>query len=175
MRERRERRRVYEMMFIISPLHAEEESVQQIIERIQQAIEAHGGEVASVNHGPPWGRRKLAYPIRAYAGGESSRRIFTEGFYVLMTINLASIYVSEIERVLKLTDPVLRYLITVIEHKIKPVSDLSDEAEGDMLDEDADDSDEMGDDNADDNEVDELDEADDMDDKLKEVVEEDAS
>jgi small subunit ribosomal protein S6 len=159
------------MMFIISPLHAEEENVQKVIARIQQAIESHGGEVTSINHGPPWGRRKLAYPIRAYAGGESSRRIFTEGFYVLMTITIASVYVAEIERVLKLTDPVLRYLITVVEYKIKPVSDISDTEEDDTLDEDADDSEDL--DEADD--VDELDEADDTDDEVEEVVGKDVS
>jgi small subunit ribosomal protein S6 len=168
------------MMFIISPLHAEDENAQQIIERIQQAIEARGGEVTAVNHGPPWGRRKLAYPIRAYAGGESSRRIFTEGFYVLMTINLASIYVAEIERVLKLSDPILRYLITVVEHKIKPVSEPDDAAEGEVLDDDGDidDLDVADEDEADADDIDKLDDEDeaaDTDDDLEEVAEKDIS
>lgn len=111
----RERPRTYELMFIISPLHSSEEEVSAIIERIQQSIEAAGGEVSSINHAHPWGRRKLAYPIRAYAGGEASRRNFTEGYYVLMHFTLASAHVIEVDRTLKLTDPILRYLITSVE------------------------------------------------------------
>jgi small subunit ribosomal protein S6 len=112
-----ERKRQYELMFIISPMYSDEENIETVINRVQQAIEGQGGEVTSVNHSAPWGRRKLAYPIRAYAGGESSRRIFTEGFYVLMHLTLASTKVVEVERALKLTDPVLRHLITIVEQK----------------------------------------------------------
>ncbi len=117
----RERRRDYELMFIISPLHTNEESIAAIIERIKHTITTSGGEVVTVDHSPPWGRRKLAYPIREYAGGEASRRNFTEGFYVLLHFSLASSKVSEVERTLKLTDPVLRHLITVVERRKQPL------------------------------------------------------
>lgn len=56
----RERRRDYELMFIISPLAASDEGVAAVVERVKQAIESNGGEVRSVNHSSPWGRRKLA-------------------------------------------------------------------------------------------------------------------
>lgn len=115
----RERRRDYEMVFIISPLHAGEEEVTTILGRLRQTIEAAGGEITAVNQSPPWGRRKLAYPIRAYAGGEASRRNFTEGFYVLVEFRLMTSGIGELERTLKLTDGVLRYLITVVERKEK--------------------------------------------------------
>ena len=113
----RERWRDYELVFIISPLHSNDDDVAAIIQRVQQTIEAEGGSVTAVNHNPPWGRRKLAYPIRAYAGGEASRRSFSEGFYILLHFRLFASRVVELERTLKLNDAVLRYLVTVIERK----------------------------------------------------------
>jgi len=113
----RERRRDYELMFIISPLAASEEGIAAVVDRIKQAIEASGGEVSAVNHSPPWGRRKLAYPIREYVTGEPSRRNFTEGYYVLMHFSLSAAKVIEVERTIKLTDTILRHLITVVEQK----------------------------------------------------------
>ncbi len=113
----RERRRDYELMFIISPLAATDEGIAAVIERVRQAIESNGGEVRSVNHSSPWGRRKLAYPIREYVVGEPSRRNFTEGYYVLMHFSLSAAKVIDVERTLKLTDTILRYLITVVEQK----------------------------------------------------------
>lgn len=121
----RERKRDYELMYIISPLHADDESVANIVARVRESVEAEGGEVTSVNHTPPWGRRRFAYPIRAYAGGEASRRAFTEGFYVLTHFSLPSTKVTAVERTLKLTDPILRYLITVLEPKAKYPLDVA--------------------------------------------------
>ncbi|NJN67557.1 MAG: 30S ribosomal protein S6, partial [Chloroflexaceae bacterium] len=111
----RERLRNYEFMFIISPIRSNEEDVQAVVQRIGQTVESAGGEVTSVNYTAPWGRRRLAYPIRAYAGGEASRRNFTEGFYVLMHFSLASQRVVEVERTAKLTDTILRYLVTTVD------------------------------------------------------------
>ncbi|NJO08085.1 MAG: 30S ribosomal protein S6 [Chloroflexaceae bacterium] len=112
-----ERIRSYELMFIISPLHSNEDEVASILERITGVIEGENGEVTAINHRPPWGRRKLAYPIRAYAGGEASRRSFTEGFYILMHFMLSATGVAALERTIKLTDPILRHLITIVDKK----------------------------------------------------------
>jgi small subunit ribosomal protein S6 len=111
----RERRRDYELMFIISPLKSAEEEITATINRVRQAISNAGGEVTSVDQTPPWGRRKFAYPIREYAEGEASRRAFTEGYYVLCHFTLPASQVTEVERLLKLTDPIIRYLLTIIE------------------------------------------------------------
>ncbi|NJK82350.1 MAG: 30S ribosomal protein S6 [Chloroflexaceae bacterium] len=140
-------------MFIISPLHTDDDSIAALINRIQQSIEAESGEVTSVNYNAPWGRRRLAYPIRAYAGGEASRRNFTEGFYVLMHFTLHASKVTQVERTIKLTDPILRYLLTTIEQKaaftgaldetqddVEVAGDIDDIEEDDeeMVEEDAD-------------------------------------
>ncbi|MFO7169156.1 MAG: 30S ribosomal protein S6 [Chloroflexota bacterium] len=113
----RERRRDYEMMYIISPLRSTEEEIAATIDRVSQAITSLGGTVTSTTHSAPWGRRKFAYPIREYAEGEPSRRVFTEGYYVLTHFNLAADKIAELERTLKLTDAVLRYLLTVVDSR----------------------------------------------------------
>ncbi|MEI7645480.1 MAG: 30S ribosomal protein S6 [Chloroflexales bacterium] len=113
----RERRRNYELMIVISPLHASEEGIAAAIERVSHSIVVSGGEVSGVNQTSPWGRRKLAYPIREYASGEASRRNFTEGFYALITFSLSAAKVVEVERTIKLTDAIMRHLMIVIEQK----------------------------------------------------------
>lgn len=111
----RERRRDYELLFIIPPIRMSDEEIRNAIERVSQTITNLGGVITSTNHGPPWGRRKFAYPIRAYVEGEASRRMFTEGYYVLMHFQMAADRVAELERLLKLNDSVLRYLLTLVE------------------------------------------------------------
>lgn len=113
----RERRRDYELMFIVSPLSANEEGVAGAVDRIRQAIESNGGEVGAINQSSPWGRRKLAYAIREYVSGEASRRNFGEGYYVLLHFSLSAAKVTEVERTIKLTASILRYLITLVEQK----------------------------------------------------------
>ena len=110
----RERRRDYELLFIVSPLRSSEEEIANTVNRVRQAIASAGGEMTDVDQSPPWGRRKFAYPIREYAEGEASRRPFNEGYYVLCHFNLASTQIPEIERALKLNDSVLRYLLTLV-------------------------------------------------------------
>jgi small subunit ribosomal protein S6 len=111
----RERRRDYELLFIVSPLRSSEEEIANTINRVRQSIAGAGGEMTDVDQSPPWGRRKFAYPIREYAEGEASRRPFNEGIYVLCHFNLASTRIPDIERALKLNDSVLRYLLTLVD------------------------------------------------------------
>ncbi|NJN19434.1 MAG: 30S ribosomal protein S6 [Oscillochloris sp.] len=113
----RERRRSYELMIIISPLAANEEGIAAVMNRLTNTIESGGGEVTAINQSSPWGRRKLAYPIRSYVTGEASRRNFSEGYYVLIHFNLSASQVGDVERTIKLTDTILRHLITQVEQK----------------------------------------------------------
>jgi small subunit ribosomal protein S6 len=140
----RERRRDYELMFIISPLRSSEEDINTSIGRVHQAITAAGGEVNTTDQGAPWGRRKFAYPIREYAEGEASRRAFTEGFYVLCHFSLPAARIPELERSLKLNDAILRYLLTLVDARGQlapagPSVALGAAANGGAADEDIDD------------------------------------
>lgn len=123
----RERLREYELMFIISPLKSGEEEINAAIQRVAQTITDLGGSVQDMNHASPWGRRKFAYALREYTEGEASRRVFTEGYYVLATFKLSTSKITELERVLKLSDYILRYLLTLVEKRrvraVQPAED----------------------------------------------------
>ena len=90
--------KAYEIIFILKP-ELDEEATAGAVEKFTALISNNGGEVVSVDK---WGKRRLAYEI-------DDRR---EGFYTLVNFNGEAATVKELERVLKITDEVLRYLIT---------------------------------------------------------------
>ena len=90
-------RRDYELGFILDPEVNEEQS-NAILERIQQIVNNHDGEVVRVTQ---WGRRRLAYPIR-------HKR---DGFYVFFDMILTPETVSELDRNMRVTEEVLRHII----------------------------------------------------------------
>ncbi len=92
MREIQQRVRQYELMAVFSPDVTEEE-LPAAIDRVGGYITIAGGEIVSVNHESPWGRRRLAYSIR-YQG-----RDVRDGYYVLYYFDIQSTQVAEIELV----------------------------------------------------------------------------
>lgn len=93
--------RNYELMYIISP-ERDEAGINALIDRVNGMIESLEGKIDNVNHNDPWGRRRLAYPIEG----------FEEGYYVLNHFSIDPTRLGELERILKLSDDVLRYLLT---------------------------------------------------------------
>ena len=87
----------YELYFIVYP-EADEEELTAIIDKITQTITAYGGGVTEVNSK---GKRQLAYPIRK----------FQEGDDVVMQTRLEFEGIQELERSLKLSEPIIRYLL----------------------------------------------------------------
>jgi small subunit ribosomal protein S6 len=65
-------------------------------------VKSINGEVASVD---VWGRRKLAYPINNYR----------EGTYVLFQAKMSPASIVELERNLKLSEEIVRYLLINVE------------------------------------------------------------
>ena len=88
----------YETMFVLS-VGESEEATASLVERIKALVSANG-TLDSVDEG---GKRKLAYPINDE----------TEGYYVLYTYTCEPGFPAELDRVFKITDGVLRSLITV--------------------------------------------------------------
>lgn len=88
----------YEVLYILKP-ELDEETTSTTIEKFSALIANNGGEVVSVDK---WGKRRLAYEI-------DDRR---EGFYTLVNFNGVAATAQELERVFKITDGVLRYLVT---------------------------------------------------------------
>jgi len=89
--------RDYELVVIVSP-EVTEENLGAATDRVGQWITSGGGEVTNVN---VWGRRRLAYPIDD----------FREGTYVAYQLRTAPKATTELERSLKLSEDVLRYLL----------------------------------------------------------------
>ncbi|MGE0886609.1 MAG: 30S ribosomal protein S6 [Blastocatellales bacterium] len=88
--------RSYELMFISSPNTTEEE-ISKINSQIETAVTERGGKIAKIDN---WGRRKLAYRINK----------FDEGIYTLIYIDGTGQEIAEVERRLRVTDFVIRYL-----------------------------------------------------------------
>ncbi|RUS48798.1 30S ribosomal protein S6 [Cohnella sp. AR92] len=88
--------RNYELMYIIRP-DVDQETVQAVSEKFQGII-VNGGEI--VKH-DILGKRRLAYEINKHR----------DGTYVLVQFTADSAVVSELERVLKITDEVIRHMI----------------------------------------------------------------
>ncbi|MGG1518986.1 30S ribosomal protein S6 [Paenibacillus oryzisoli] len=89
--------RKYELMFIIRT-DIEQEVVQSTVEKFQAIISNGGGEIAKTDL---MGKRRLAYEINK----------FRDGHYVLVNFNAEPAVVSELDRVLKISDEVIRHLI----------------------------------------------------------------
>jgi small subunit ribosomal protein S6 len=88
--------RNYEVIYILNPALGEE-AVTAIAEKIQALVESS----ATIGKVDVWGRRRLAYEINNQK----------EGFYVLINFSAEAEFPKELERVLKITDGVLRYLV----------------------------------------------------------------
>jgi len=89
--------RNYELMYIIRP-DVETDTVQAVAEKIQDVIRNGGGEVRKHE---VMGKRRLAYEIGK----------FREGIYVLVLFSAEPSLVAELERVLRITDEVVRHLV----------------------------------------------------------------
>lgn len=87
----------YELVTVLNPDIAEED-VPAAIERLTAAITTRGGEVAEVQ---PWGRRRLAYPIKRH----------NEGNYVLTNLRMDPARAHELESGFMISDDILRHLL----------------------------------------------------------------
>jgi small subunit ribosomal protein S6 len=75
------------------------------VDQIVGYITTAGGSILRSNSDSPWGRRRLAYPIR-YQSSD-----VRDGFYTLIHLEIAPDKVIEIERDLKLNDRLMRYMV----------------------------------------------------------------
>ena len=86
----------YETVMVFSTAITEEET-KALVEKFTNLI-AKNGTVESVDE---WGKRRLAYPINDE----------NDGYYVLVNYSCEPEFPAELDRVLKITDGVLRSLI----------------------------------------------------------------
>ena len=94
--------RKYEIVFIVRAL--EEEATNAVIEKFSKLIAANGGTIDKEDR---WGKRRLAYEIKKEV----------EGFYVIFYVTCAPACVDECDRVMKITDEILKHMIVRTDEK----------------------------------------------------------
>ena len=99
--------RLYEVIFIVKPM--EEEATNAVIEKFTKLIQANGGTIEKEDR---WGKKRLAYEINDHS----------EGYYVLLYVNAEPACVAECDRVMKITDDLLKHMIVRAENGV-PESD----------------------------------------------------
>ena len=89
--------RNYELLYVIKP-DVEEEQLTALVEKFKALVEGQGAEVTKLDK---WGKRRLAYEVDH----------IREGFYVLMQFKAEPAAAAELDRVMKITDGILRHMI----------------------------------------------------------------
>lgn len=107
-----ERQREYETIVIIRPDSAEDE-LAEIGDRVESVVDSEGGHILQTDD---WGRRTLAYEIK----DETEGRNFERGIYHYYRYLSPPGTVSEVERNLRLLDPVLKFLTVKLDDDLIP-------------------------------------------------------
>jgi small subunit ribosomal protein S6 len=102
--------RTYEIMFIVRP-DVEEADLDKLIEGFQKNVTDGGGEVKSVEK---MGRRRLAYTVRK----------FNDGFYVLLNVAAAGSLITEIERRLRVSEQVIKFITVRMDEEEKRLAKI---------------------------------------------------
>ena len=93
----------YELLLIITPDYDESEA-EALTGQVKSIIE-NGGTLLKVD---PWGKKRLAYPIRKRS----------EGYYVLYIFESAPGFVAELNQSLRVIETILRYMVVRYEDDI---------------------------------------------------------
>jgi small subunit ribosomal protein S6 len=102
--------RTYEIMFIVRP-DVEEADLDKLIEGFSANVTSGGGEVKSVEK---MGRRRLAYTVRK----------FNDGFYVLLSVAAPGSLIGEIERRLRVSEPVIKFITVRMDEEEKRLAKI---------------------------------------------------
>ena len=94
----------YEVMYIVKPL--EDEAFEAVVKKFEDLIAANGGTVEKIER---LGKKRLAYEIQK----------IQEGLYVLVNFSGSAACVAELDRVMRITDELLRHMIIKHEEKGK--------------------------------------------------------
>lgn len=90
--------KAYELLYIIRP-ELDDEAVAATVDKFSEVVTNNGGADVAIDK---WGKRRLAYEIDD----------LREGNYVLMNFNGEARTAQEVERVMKISDSVVRFLTT---------------------------------------------------------------
>ena len=102
--------RTYEIMFIVRP-DVEEAELDKLIETFSGYITTGSGEVKTTEK---MGRRRLAYTVKK----------FNDGLYVLLVVDAPASLISEIERRLRVSEPVIKFITVRMDEENKRVAKI---------------------------------------------------
>ncbi len=97
--------RRYEIGYILNP-EVTEEAIVKIKGFISKIIEESEGKIEKVDE---WGRKRLAYPINK----------FNDGIYTFVTTDVNGAAIAKIERRLKLSEEVIRFVVIRLDERLK--------------------------------------------------------
>jgi small subunit ribosomal protein S6 len=97
--------RTYELMFIVRPDMADED-LDKLVSHLETTVTSASGTVKAVDR---MGKRRLAYMVHK----------FREGIYILMTIEGTGTVIHELERRLRVTEQVIKFLTVRIDEEQK--------------------------------------------------------
>jgi small subunit ribosomal protein S6 len=97
--------RTYELMFIVRPDMTEEDQ-DKLISTLEHAVTSSGGQVKNVEK---MGKRRLAYVVRK----------FHDGLYILLTFEGGGGLVHELERRLRVSEAVIKFLSVRVDEEQK--------------------------------------------------------
>ena len=102
--------RLYEVMFIVRPDVVDEE-LDKLVAGFEGTVTSGGG---AIKNSEKLGRRKLAYTVRK----------FNDGNYVLLTIEANGAVVAELERRLRVTEPVIKFITVRMDEEEKRLAKI---------------------------------------------------
>ena len=97
--------RTYEILFIADPNLGEPE-VDALAAQVQAFVEQAGGKLQKVEK---WGKKRLAYDVKKHR----------EGYYVLLVVEGTGAMVKEVERRIKVTDGIIRFLTVRVDEELR--------------------------------------------------------
>lgn len=102
--------RTYEVMFIVRPDVVDEE-LDKLISTLEGNITTAGGVVKNVER---MGKRRLAYTVRK----------FNDGMYILLTVEGEGKIIAEVERRLRVAEPVIKFITVRADEEQKRIDKI---------------------------------------------------
>jgi small subunit ribosomal protein S6 len=102
--------RTYELMFIVRPDMADED-LEKLITNLESIVTSASGAIQNIER---MGKRRLAYTVRK----------FREGIYILLRIEGAGSVMHEVERRLRVTEQVIKFLTVRVDEEQKRLNKI---------------------------------------------------
>lgn len=108
-------KRHYESVVILNAT-LEDEQIESTLTRIQEILKTNGADISEVEK---WGRKRLAYPIQKSKSG----------YYAVLRFEASSEIISELERIYRLDENIVRYLtITLGKKDLEHIAKMKEKA-----------------------------------------------